>query len=773
LDSYLRGPFLADFEELRKVRHTADQALETLDRFNHNAEWPYEISQGSSPEPSTSQSTAAMILFSMAVVIGKLSSVLVPTLSARNLDDMPANIRALHDRVGNSIEPNLAQLLKNVNASRRSRTRFKVSNSRTFGPDDPFTLLWLIELLGMYCQEEPFKASYRNAIDTANKRITEVFKSAEPAFAALKAKRPLEHVFPVLRVVQLNESLRARKEGGTELYAQLIQYLLNRLHLHLSYFSIPESSYDAAELAFSMEAILLLDQNALDSSLVERCLHVLDQSQRRNPYWRPLRPFIANPQGMVLLPLSVEIANSLMRSCEILDERDRSQRHISRYIDLFRKYTDWLFTRIVIGRTKEDKPFLGWHSEHADDPGKIHLWETSQVLLCLSHYEALLRRFRAATSLNLMGLNTGREPTPQHNPLERWIEGPQLREPLMGLPESSECAIYHRIAEAYIAPRTVGGNPLERHYSMLLYGPQGTGKTTLAEEVAGCLGQRLIIITPSDFTVRGGAQVEARAKALFDILGAQTDVVILLDEIDRLILDRDSKSYQKQSDLFQFMTPGMLTKFRNLRREQRALFIVSTNYAERIDPAIKRRGRIDDQYVVMPPDNQQRRNIILKELRSLLLLFPLMIPSETELNTSNITAITALFIPAELQNMAQRAARAAKSRAKGELLEALVHEATNIEPAIRLGAYRARFKWGRDNTDELEFNQEPFTEFLFLLYLVIESGRAFTKDESALMNKCARDFPAEPREMMKRLSDYIKDTHVSQTVFEAFTEALK
>ncbi len=36
--------------------------------------------------------------------------------------------------------------------------------------------------------------------------------------------------------------------------------------------------------------------------------------------------------------------------------------------------------------------------------------------------------------------------------------------------------------------------------------------------------------------------------------------VILFDEIDRLILDRDSKAYSEQSDVFQFMTPSMLIK---------------------------------------------------------------------------------------------------------------------------------------------------------------------------------------------------------------------
>lgn len=90
--------------------------------------------------------------------------------------------------------------------------------------------------------------------------------------------------------------------------------------------------------------------------------------------------------------------------------------------------------------------------------------------------------------------------------------------------------------------------------------------------------------------------------------------MILFDEIDRLLLDRDSPEYARQDDIFKFMTPGMLTKLRTLRRLERCVFIVATNYEDRIDPAAKRHGRIDDRILVLPPDKHYREIFLQKQL---------------------------------------------------------------------------------------------------------------------------------------------------------------
>ena len=94
--------------------------------------------------------------------------------------------------------------------------------------------------------------------------------------------------------------------------------------------------------------------------------------------------------------------------------------------------------------------------------------------------------------------------------------------------------------------------------------------------------------------------MEQTTKTIFDALTELHEVVVFFDEIDRMILDRDSAAYGEQNDIFQFMTPGMLPKLTELRRAGRSTFIIATNFAERIDPAIKRGGRIDENVLCLP-----------------------------------------------------------------------------------------------------------------------------------------------------------------------------
>ena len=86
----------------------------------------------------------------------------------------------------------------------------------------------------------------------------------------------------------------------------------------------------------------------------------------------------------------------------------------------------------------------------------------------------------------------------------------------------------------------------------------------------------------------------------------------------------------------------MLTKLNNLRRKQRVIFILATNYAHRIDPAIRRKGRIDENYLLLPPDETVReemlRAILSKEIQGKEPLFPKTI-GEQELNALSKSAL--------------------------------------------------------------------------------------------------------------------------------------
>src|SRR5262249_13707950 len=157
------------------------------------------------------------------------------------------------------------------------------------------------------------------------------------------------------------------------------------------------SPSDAADLVFSLEG-LLASERTPDESMTDAVFGVLRESQARNAYWRPVRPFIATRQGHALLPLSIEVANSLLPSCPRLDSGSSERSFFSENLSLFKRYGQWLRSRLV--EVKADgQSYVGWHSEHTLSENTIDLWETSQVLIFLLLYADLLKRHVARATL--------------------------------------------------------------------------------------------------------------------------------------------------------------------------------------------------------------------------------------------------------------------------------------------------------------------------------------------------------------------------------------
>ena len=309
-------------------------------------------------------------------------------------------------------------------------------------------------------------------------------------------------------------------------------------------------------------------------------------------------------RGKALLPLTIEVFSSLLRIFERLTADYSRIVRFDQVHSILKRYAQWLLGQRCHTRIPGAE-VSGWNSEHTNTANCIHVWETSQVLLFLVHYRALLREHLQREILDAANFIAVRPQLKSYMP--RDAAQCAEKEPCQSV------QLYRGIWTNFIGPRMTrpnGGN-----FSILLYGPPGTGKTTFAEYVAAMLGWELVTLSPSDFVERGDQGVEARAKAIFRSLEELSEKVILFDEIDRLLLDRNSPEYSKQDDIFQFMTPSMLTKLRNLRRQEKSIFIIATNYEERIDPAVKRPGRIDDRILVLPPDKRYREFFLSDQLK--------------------------------------------------------------------------------------------------------------------------------------------------------------
>jgi cytidylate kinase len=827
-----------DKQDIEKIDKTVADVIGIFINFFSEMGWAYEIIDGlDAPKKpkKMSLSTCSMISHSMLSSLGNIKDSYISSgISQRyyinNLIKKKLLTRTKVESYENVIKDVFIKMIdesrKLPNEPRFQKASCKIDKnnvifySRNFGVNDPFTYSWFLEvmfsiektdktLVDKIDKFEEFKTKAINIIIT---QIEKVFESLHQDSRCLYWEKDhheykaLEHAFPLLRTINIflllikninllyPDATKTRVLSFDKKYKlQIAKYTLNRVLEQLALYDVKDSEFDVAELVLSLESYLLVvgSSKIININLVNRVFEIVQKSQSQSAYWRPLKPFVTTSSGLVLLPLSIEIVNSLLRICKIVDDSIRNEHLFSKNVDIFKRYNTWLLSRIVKGKCTdcngvENQEFQGWHSENVLDQKKIHPWDTSQILLFLMLYQSSLHRHiahRVLINTNLDCERINRDKSNDLSPHEYWKENWQKSEPLDGLTANNYYRALKKIGEKYIVDREPNNSlsdPDKMNFSMLLYGPPGTGKSTIAEEIAKSLEWNLITITPSNFIAKGESEVENRANQIFRALMEQDNCVIFFDEIDRLILDRESDFYLKQSDIFQFMTPGMLVKIRNLRKNQSSIFIIATNYEDRIDHAIKRRGRIDEKYFISPPDLQQRLNIIKKLIKRKFkddpdIDYNLINKKVTKRNLKDFLKNTVFYQYGELEHVIYDCIDEWIGSGKGtpSNLTKKINSLNNLpRPELSLEAYKKRFECLLDEKQFFLAAQEPHEE-LFLLYKMVieESEPDYAQKEmfDKIVNKLVRNKLNNPKTLQKTafdsnigkaISDKIHDSNI-------------
>ncbi len=281
-------------------------------------------------------------------------------------------------------------------------------------------------------------------------------------------------------------------------------------------------------------------------------------------------------------PLNIEIANALL--AVMLRNLDTATSMSWAQID---EVMDWISDTV-----NKVRHYRGWCNEHDYDPQRIDLWVTAQVSQFLLDYSEIRSKLVVRSALERAGIVT----VSPHSVGTTWkkLIPTDLEEP-------HDKQIKNKLKDAFVLPHQ---RAQPRSSSVLLYGPPGTSKTSIMEALANRLGWQFLQITPADFLSTGGENVEARATLLFEILRRGKNLVILFDEIDELLLDREAAD--RPTGIFRFMTTSMLPKLQSLKSRGAVIFGIATNYKERLDRAITRQGRVDHDWAVLPPDFTSR-----------------------------------------------------------------------------------------------------------------------------------------------------------------------
>jgi len=301
-------------------------------------------------------------------------------------------------------------------------------------------------------------------------------------------------------------------------------------------------------------------------------------------------PFNIDEKGRALFVPTIEIANATLDVILRRIESNPSLR-LDPYLDAARKIQDRLveeYNEIELIKAPEAyRVCRGWCSDRAPSKHRVDSWVTVHVLGFFLRRLSVLRWAKRQHVLS------------QYSWMPHSKCKPKWNEVVDPDKELAEIGVKQTIWNVANAP------PSSRDKApvFLLYGPPGTSKTSFAHALAAEKHWDLIMLSPSDFITDSLDLIEQRARKIFHDLMNVDKCVILLDEMDSLIRDREMVRKSSPGTIIEFVIPALLPKLQQLRdhafESEMAVFFVS-NYYESIDRAIARSGRIDNHLLVLP-----------------------------------------------------------------------------------------------------------------------------------------------------------------------------
>jgi hypothetical protein len=620
-----------DTADLTLTRTLFEVALPTLLIQTDKGVYPYQVSdeQPLACPQRFSMHTTAQIAHALALLDGRL-----PASRLANCPLMGG--RRLSTDYQSALNLAIKRIVEEIAAADGNVDPYY---SRTFGREDPLSLARLVELLNpsnkLLEQMSGGQSAWERLTLTAKRRAAEAL--SDPAAPALNLSttqfegdvpHAVLHPLPLLRLLQVAQSLKC---ADSRLTIGAYNWFLGRLRAQISNRYTAQADFDVGDLVFSMEGLLTSSPLKVTGSILQGFLGILRDVQPLNPTLRPLTPFSTSAQGAAHLFSSVEVFMSLMRIANLLKSDDEVT-FFQSIIPIVHDYLARLQTTLISGDLTLDradsgdacpmgifpdgvqKSYAGWQSEHAyTDDRTVHIWLTSMILVFLRDFEAKLYSYIARDRLMAAKLQISSRSKVASCDQQSLQARAGEADPIQTAPDSPY-RVYSRAYDAFVAPRlnAMSGPPA---YSCLLYGPSDSGKPDVAAQVASWLNWPLLVITISDYLVKGESGLEARAKELFEALAWQTSMVVLFDNIDRLISTSDvSGDSYSSSDFFDLMTSSMVDKIWRLRALEQIILVISTSHAERLDPGIRRAGNLDQHLLLLPPDLARRKRVIEEAL---------------------------------------------------------------------------------------------------------------------------------------------------------------
>ena len=183
---------------------------------------------------------------------------------------------------------------------------------------------------------------------------------------------------------------------------------------------------------------------------------------------------------------------------------------------------------------------------------------------------------------------------------------------------------------------------------ILLWGPPGTGKTFISRKLAEESGMLFSLVKPSDLGniyIHGSQSMIADLFTRSEELAAKNNcgVLLVFDEFDSLVPKRGVNDDNNQAN----EVAEFLTRLNDCA-EKNVFVVATTNRIEAIDPAITRKGRMDEIIYVGLPDEEARKELFEIEL--------LKRPHE-DIDTAHIVDLTEGYSSSDISFIVKECAR--------------------------------------------------------------------------------------------------------------------